>query len=361
MAGSPGALGSAGVVECVIASCTTGKGAWIDYQLKRTLETTAASSEETIAADSTEQTLVIVPQTGTETWSRLELRFGLDRIETTQSSDRGWELHRTKSFDATWTGSLRPDWPQDSAVSGTLTSSSASSNGIPYHLGEEDEFQVSSAACDLGYSAATGVDDWDQPEPYWHKTLTLNGDTLAVRNRPANGSPVFLATLNGTCLAEVDEAHQIIGSCDLSHDDSGWRQGSDVCCRVPDENAETECESEEMLWCAIYATCLNPSYVCDGNANCSDGSDEEPAICETFCQNRAYFWCGGGGRCLDSIRVCDGNSNCSDGSDEEPAMCEPLCQDEGHFWCAADARCVVSHQVCDGDANCSDGSDESGC
>ena len=83
-------------------------------------------------------------------------------------------------------------------------------------------------------------------------------------------------------------------------------------------------------------------FVCDGEADCVDGSDE--VGCETFD-------CGDGELVLASW-FCDGDLDCSNGSDEG-AGCE-------HLSCTDGSQLPASFQ-CDGYDDCSDGSDEAGC
>jgi hypothetical protein len=101
-------------------------------------------------------------------------------------------------------------------------------------------------------------------------------------------------------------------------------------------------------------TCSNgerqpQSYVCDGEDDCVDGSDEATALCAA-----TQFTCRSGERQPQSY-VCDGAEDCVDGSDEASALCD-----------ATQTRCRDGERlpksfVCDGEIDCSDGSDELGC
>ena len=72
------------------------------------------------------------------------------------------------------------------------------------------------------------------------------------------------------------------------------------------------------------------------------------------------FHCATGSHCLSERFVCDGEDDCDDGSDEKEDMCRSAkCQPE-EFKCS-DGKCINSNWKCDRNKDCSDGSDEKGC
>ncbi|XP_073512146.1 basement membrane-specific heparan sulfate proteoglycan core protein isoform X5 [Phyllobates terribilis] len=107
--------------------------------------------------------------------------------------------------------------------------------------------------------------------------------------------------------------------------------------------------------------CIPRDYLCDGERDCRDGSDElncgTPSPCEPNefkCRN---------GRCALKLWRCDGDDDCGDGSDEihcptkgPSDMCGP-----DQFICVQSRTCIPASYQCDEEADCPDRSDEIGC
>ena len=164
--------------------------------------------------------------------------------------------------------------------------------------------------------------------------------------------------------------------------------------------------SQNHFNCSIgNLQCIPWLWVCDGDEDCTDGSDEATAlcgllfinICITIYLHQLWLWIAGdwechkGGfkcttgniTCINSTLLCDGFQHCSDGSDEANATCglflinicmtfywhqlwlsiagDWKCRDGGFKCITGDITCINSTLLCDGFQHCSDASDEKSC
>ena len=92
--------------------------------------------------------------------------------------------------------------------------------------------------------------------------------------------------------------------------------------------------------------------------DCPGGEDERDCPPKKCPEN--HFKCAND-KCVPNVWVCDGDNDCGDGSDEGKD-----CKDhyrtcsEQEFACQ-NAKCISKNYRCDGEDDCGDGSDEFGC
>lgn len=139
------------------------------------------------------------------------------------------------------------------------------------------------------------------------------------------------------CLTQIDCATLSLFACSTNVPTTADSASFDDCV--------TQCAVKFGFHCAAPQggpTAVPPDYVCDGEADCADASDE--ASCE-------QFDCGNGEQ-VPAIWFCDGAPDCSNGTDEGDG-CD-------HFSCSDGSQVPASFQ-CDAFNDCADGSDEAGC
>ncbi|XP_046386652.1 prolow-density lipoprotein receptor-related protein 1 isoform X2 [Ischnura elegans] len=142
---------------------------------------------------------------------------------------------------------------------------------------------------------------------------------------------------------------------DLSDEDFG---PGGVCENVQCTSEQFRCDNDR---------CINKQWVCDGDMDCDDQSDEDQAHCnsnnssmEPTCSGN-QFRCKISGRCIPKVWTCDSDADCGEGdtSDEHPDCVYPECQPT-EFTCE-NKHCIPTDFFCDGDDDCKDNSDEKDC
>ncbi|XP_010131737.1 PREDICTED: very low-density lipoprotein receptor-like, partial [Buceros rhinoceros silvestris] len=108
--------------------------------------------------------------------------------------------------------------------------------------------------------------------------------------------------------------------------------------------------------CRDGTECVAQEYMCDGEKDCADGSDEDG--CAQLCDTPGAFHCASGAMCVRAEERCDGMPQCPDASDE--MGCWSPTQ-ECALRCDTATRCIPESWLCDGHADCLDHTDEQGC
>nr|QBF03701.1 vitellogenin receptor [Laodelphax striatellus] len=141
--------------------------------------------------------------------------------------------------------------------------------------------------------------------------------------------------------------------------------------RSDEKNCELDFCVEPSFFKCSDGICIDGNMVCNNHRDCRDGSDEDLERCHSHlqlpdplhlmgeCDNHTQFTCDDK-MCIPLVWVCDGESNCLDDSDERANLCMKHRCEDGQFRCA-DGHCIDEGSKCDGFADCKDGSDEENC
>ncbi|XP_030562387.1 low-density lipoprotein receptor-like isoform X2 [Drosophila novamexicana] len=137
----------------------------------------------------------------------------------------------------------------------------------------------------------------------------------------------------------------------------------DADCKDHSDEQVEECKFREATCSSDHFRCTNGNCIpnkwrCDQENDCSDGSDEDKLLCKArTCSPDEYSCKSGEGECVPLAWMCDQSKDCSDGSDEH--NCNQTCRSD-EYTCG-NGRCIQKRWVCDHDNDCGDGSDERDC
>ncbi|CAB3367800.1 Hypothetical predicted protein [Cloeon dipterum] len=134
--------------------------------------------------------------------------------------------------------------------------------------------------------------------------------------------------------------------------------GEDDCLDNSDEEqncTKPTCPSDEFQ--CTSGRCIPMSFKCDSENDCGDFSDETG--CKNVTCSSSQFQCDNG-RCVPATWKCDSENDCGDGSDEGDFCAEKTCA-YFQFTCPRSGHCIPQSWVCDGDNDCFDNFDEQDC
>ncbi|XP_060649592.1 very low-density lipoprotein receptor isoform X1 [Drosophila nasuta] len=137
----------------------------------------------------------------------------------------------------------------------------------------------------------------------------------------------------------------------------------DADCKDHSDEQVTSCKFLEATCSSDHFRCSNGNCIpnkwrCDQENDCADASDESKELCKArTCSPEEYSCKSGEGECVPLAWMCDQSKDCSDGSDEH--ACNQTCRSD-EFTCG-NGRCIQKRWVCDHDNDCGDGSDELNC